>query len=89
MSLRWTIFETLNAEAHRKAADELQEQADDLRHWNPFPRTQEAKTEAQLKRERWAEAQRQVDAARRKQNAAAYEAATELLRENRKNRRVK
>jgi hypothetical protein len=86
MSLRWTVFETLNAEVHRRAADRQQEEADALRHWNPFPRTQEAKTEAQLKRERWREAQAQVDATRRKQNAAAYEAATELLRESRKRR---
>jgi hypothetical protein len=89
MSLKWTVFETIRAEATCRAADEAQETADALRHWNPFPRTTEAKQEAQSKRERWRQAQAVVDGLRRKEHAAAYEAATELLRENRKNRRRK
>jgi hypothetical protein len=88
MSLRWTVFETLRAESNRKAADEATETADALRHWPMCPRTPEAVREVQLKREAWKQAQAIADGLRRKEQAAAYEAASELLRENRKNRRA-
>lgn len=83
------VFNTINAEGHRKAADAQQEIADGMRSWPMFPRTPEAKAEAQLKREAWAQAQAEVDGMRRRQNIAAYHAASALLKANRQARKRK
>jgi hypothetical protein len=83
-------METLRAEGERKTADELQEEADRKRHWNPFPRTLEAKVEAQLKREAWRQSEALVRGVRGREHGAAYEAASRLLAENRRlNRRTR
>jgi hypothetical protein len=86
-SMKRLVAETLKAEASRRAADEAQEQADAVRHWNPFPRTVEEKAEAQLKREAWMQAEAIAKGTRRAEQAAAYEAGSRLLRMNRQVRR--
>jgi hypothetical protein len=77
------FFATVEAEMRHRAADELQTQADDLKHWNPFPVTLEQKIEAEQKRLRWREAQAQVEGARRREFAAAYRAGAALIAEAR------
>ena len=83
------VFNTIEAEFHRKAADEAQEMADSERSWAMFPRTQEAKAKAALQREKWAQAQAIADGIRNREHAAAYRAASALLKANRQARRGK